>query len=93
MIKINQSKIKINSKQLDYLCLEINQQEITCFQINKMFNNLIIIILQILKIVEDYFLLIIIQHLVVVAYLQVYSINDFDLVYIKFYHIEIYQKE
>lgn len=93
MIKINQSKIKINSKQLDYLCLEINQQEITCFQINKMFNNLIIIILQILKIVEDYFLLIIIQHLVVVVYLQVYSINDFDLVYIKFYHIEIYQKE
>lgn len=92
MIKINQNKIKINNKQLDYLCLEINQQEITYFQINKMLNNLIII-LQILKIVEDYFLLIIIQHLVVVVYLQVYSINDFDLVYIKFYYIEISLKE
>lgn len=67
---------------MDYLCLEINQQEITSFQINKMFNNLIII-LQILKIVEDYFLLIIIQHLGVVDYLQVYSINDFYLEYIK----------
>lgn len=90
MIKIYQNKIKINNNQMDYLCLEINQQEIICFQINKMFNNLII---QILKVVEVYFLLIIIQHLVVVDYLQVYSINDFDLVYIKFYHIEIYLKE